>query len=254
MKEKIASEEPYGDWLEQSLINEADLPEPTNSVKMLNVDRLQLRQKSFGYTLEDLRLLIKPSVETGSQQLGSMGNDTPLAVLSDRPQPLYNYFKQLFAQVTNPAIDPISEEFVTASTTFLGSEADMINPGPENCRMIKLKNPIIDNDKLARIRDFQAPGFKSATLPILFDPTTDYEGLSTSHQAIDEARSARKGKGLDESLELLFAMADDAIRDDVNLIILSDRGVAPNRAGIPALLAVSGLHHHLIREGVRSKV
>ena len=254
LKEKIAAEEPYGDWLEQSLINEADLPEPTNPVKMLNVDRLQLRQKSFGYTLEDLRLLIKPSVETGSQPLGSMGNDTPLAVLSDRPQPLYNYFKQLFAQVTNPAIDPIREELVTATTTFLGSEADLINPGPENCRMIKLENPIIDNDKLGRIRDFKAPGFKSATLPILFDPTTDYEGLSTSHQAIDEPRDVRKGKGLDESLELLFAMADDAIRDDVNIIILSDRGVAPNRAGIPALLAVSGLHHHLIREGVRGKV
>jgi glutamate synthase (ferredoxin) len=156
--------------------------------------------------------------------------------------------------VTNPAIDPIREELITATTTFLGSEADLINPGPENCRMIKLENPIIDNDKLARIRDFRAPGFKSATLPILFDPTTDYEGLSTSHRAIDEPRSARKGKGLDESLELLFAMADDAIRDDVNLIILSDRGVAPNRAGIPALLAVSGLHHHLIRAGVRSRV
>ena len=255
LKEKIAAEKPYGDWLQQNLITEDDLPEPTEPVKTLNIDRLKLRQKSFGYTLEDLRLLIKPSVQTGNQPLGSMANDTPLAVLSDRPQPLYNYFKQLFAQVTNPAIDPIREELITASVTFLGSEADMVNPGPENCRMIKLENPIIDNEKLARIRDFRAPGFKSATLPILFDPTSDYEGLSASHhQAVDEPRATRQGKGLHDALELLFSMADDAIRDDVNLIILSDRGVAANRAGIPALLAVSGLHHYLIREGVRGRV
>ena len=254
LKEKIAVEKPYAEWLQQNLVREDDLPAPTQPVKMLNIERLKLRQKAFGYTFEDLKFLIGPSVQTGAQPLGSMGNDTPLAVLSDRPQPLYNYFKQLFAQVTNPAIDPIREELITATVTFLGSEADLINPGPDNCRMIKLQNPIIDNEKLARIRDFRAPGFKSATLPILFDPITDYEGLSTSHQPIDDTRSAKRGKGLDHALEHLFEMADDAIRDDVNLIILSDRGVAPNRAGIPALLAVAGLHHHLIREGVRSKV
>ncbi|WP_221029337.1 glutamate synthase large subunit [Actomonas aquatica] len=254
LKEKIAAENPYAEWLAQNLINEDSLPAPTNPVKMLNVERLKLRQKAFGYTHEDLRFLIKPSVETGNQPLGAMGNDAPLAVLSDRPQPLYNYFKQLFAQVTNPAIDPIREELITSSVTFLGSEGNMLHPGPENCRMIKLECPIIDNEKLARIRDFRAPGFKSATLPILFDPTTDREGLSTSHQPIDEPRAVRRGKGLDEAMEQLFEMADNAIRDDVNLIILSDRGIAPHRAGIPALLAVSGLHHHLIREGVRGKV
>ncbi len=254
LKEKIAAEKPYAKWLEQNLIDESALPAPTKPVPTLNMERLKLRQKAFGYTFEDLRFLIKPSVETGNQPLGAMGNDTPLAVLSDRPQSLYNYFKQLFAQVTNPAIDPIREELITSSITFLGSEGNMLDPGPDNCRLIKLSNPIIDNEMLARLRDFRAPGFKSATLPILFDPTTDNEGLSTSHQPIDEPRAVRQGKGLEESLELLFEMAEDAIRDDVNLIILSDRGIAPHRAGIPALLAVSGLHHHLIREGVRSKV
>jgi len=254
LKEKIAAEKPYGEWLRQNLIKEDDLPQPPGPVRGLKLDTLKRRQKAFGYTFEDLRFLIKPSTQTGNQPLGAMGNDAPLAVLSDRPQPLYNYFKQLFAQVTNPAIDPIREELITASVTFLGSEADLINPGPDNCRMIKLENPIIDNVKLARIRALKADGFKAATLPILFDPTTDQAGLKAGHLPVDEPLAARQGKGLEEALELLFEMADDAIRDDVNLIILSDRGTGPHRAGIPALLAVSGLHHHLIREGLRGKV
>lgn len=254
LKEKIAAEKPYGEWLRQNLIKEDDLPKPAGPVRGLKLETLKRRQKAFGYTFEDLRFLIKPSTQTGAQPLGAMGNDAPLAVLSDRPQPLYNYFKQLFAQVTNPAIDPIREELITASVTFLGSEADLINPGPENCRMIKLENPIIDNVKLARIRELKAPGFKAATLPILFDPTTDQAGLEAGHQPVDEPLGAGHGRGLEQALELLFEMADDAIRDDVNLIILSDRGTGPNRAGIPALLAVAGLHHHLIREGLRGKV
>ena len=254
LKEGIAAEKPYGDWLKQSLINESDLPAPTGDVPGLDEDSLLLRQKAFGYSYEDVSLLIKPSLSTGVQPLGSMGNDAPLAVLSDRPQSLYNYFKQLFAQVTNPAIDPIREELVTATVSFLGSEADLVNPGPENCRMIKLENPIIDNQKLAQIRDFKAEGFKAATLPMLFDPYADQEGLESSHQAGDEPRQVERRRGLHDALEQLFIMADDAVKDDVNLIILSDRGIDANRAGIPALLAVAGLHHHLIREGVRGKV
>ncbi|MCL4105652.1 UNVERIFIED_CONTAM: hypothetical protein GTU68_023719 [Idotea baltica] len=235
LKEKIAGELPYGKWLKENLVREEDLPEPTGKIPQLDEESLLMRQKAFGYTFEDLRFLIQPSAQSGLQPLGAMGNDAPLAVLSDRPQSLYNYFKQLFAQVTNPAIDPIREELVTASVTFLGSEADLVNPGPENCRMIKLGNPIIDNDKLARIRDFKASGFKSATLPILFDP-------------------AEFGHGLHDALDHLFSCADDAIKDDVNLLILSDRDIGKHDAGIPALLAVSGLHQHLIKEGVRGKV
>jgi len=254
LKEKIASENPYGEWLGQNLVNEADLPAPIGEVPGLVPETLLQRQKAFGFTFEDIRMLIKPSVETGNQPLGAMGNDAPLAVLSNRPQLLYNYFKQLFAQVTNPAIDPIREELITASVTFLGSEGDLVNPGPENCRMIKLETPIIDNEKLGRIRDFKAAGFKSATLPILFDPQTDREGLESTHSSVEEPRSAQRGRGLHDALEHLFEIAEEAIRDDVNLIILSDRGVSSRYAAIPALLAVGGLHHHLIRKGVRGKV
>ncbi len=254
LKESIASEKPYGEWLKENLVNENDLPQPSGPVAGLDEETLVQRQKAFGYTFEDIRFLIKPSTESGLQPLGAMGNDAPLAVLSDKPQPLYNYFKQLFAQVTNPAIDPIREEIVTASTTFLGSEADIVNPGPENCRMIKLDNPIVDNEKLAQIRDFEASGFKAATLPMLFDPAADQEGLESNNLSLEEPRSVDRGLGLHDSLERLFEMADDAIKDDVNLLILSDRKIGKNRAGIPALLAVAGLHHHLIREGVRGKV
>ena len=254
LKEAIASEKPYGEWLKNNLINEADLPEPRTQVPGIDEETLLQRQKAFGYTFEDVGLLIKPSVQTGNQPLGAMGNDTPLAVLSDRSQLLYNYFKQLFAQVTNPAIDPIREELITASVTFLGSEADLVNPGPENCRMIKLETPIIDNEKLARIRDFKAPGFKSAKLPILFDPVADREGLESNHLSIEEPNADQRGKGLHDALEHLFETAEDAINDDVNLIILSDRGIDSHYAAIPALLAVAGLHHHLIRQGVRGKV
>lgn len=254
LKEKIAGERPYGEWLRNNLVREDDLPEPASEAPGLDEETLVMRQKAFGYTFEDLRFLIQPSANAGLQPLGAMGNDTPLAVLSDRPQPLYNYFKQLFAQVTNPAIDPIREELITASVTFLGSEADLINPGPENCRMIKLENPIIDNDKLARIRDFKASGFKSATLPILFDPATDRHGLESNHLPVSEPLGAEHGLGLHDALELLFSSADDAIKDDVNLLVLSDRDIGKHRAGIPALLAVASLHHHLIKEGVRGKV
>ncbi len=254
LKEGIASELPYGEWLKENLVNEADLPKPEGEVPGLEKGTLAMRQKAFGYTFEDLRFLIQPSSQSGAQPLGAMGNDTPLAVLSDRPQPLYNYFKQLFAQVTNPAIDPIREELITASVTFLGSEADLVNPGPDNCRMIKLENPIVDNEKLAQIRDFKAAGFKSATLPILFDPETDKEGLDSNHSSSREPLAAERGEGLHDAMETLFHHADDAIKDDVNLLILSDRDISKHRAGIPALLAVAGLHQHLIREGVRGKV
>ena len=254
LKERIASEKPYGEWLRANLVEEADLPESSSDVPGLDAESLMQRQKAFGYTFEDQRFLIKPSAETGAQPLGSMGNDAPLAVLSDRSQPLYNYFKQLFAQVTNPAIDPIREELITASITFLGSEANLVKPGPENCRMIKLQNPIIDNAKLTQIRDFKASGFKSATLPILFDPHADQEGLSAGHLSVEEPRPVNRGEGLHDAFENLFEIADEAIRDGVNLLVLSDRGISHDLAAIPALLAVSGLHHHLIREGARGKV
>ena len=155
LKEKIMSEKPYGEWLGSKLISEDDLEAPEKEVPGLNQDTLLQRQRAFGYTFEDKRFLIGPSCETGVQPIGSMGNDAPLAVLSDKPQLLYNYFKQLFAQVTNPPIDPIREELVTATVTFLGSEGDIVNPGPNSCRMIKLESPLIDNYRLQQLRELK---------------------------------------------------------------------------------------------------
>src|SRR5438477_9472433 len=171
----------------------------------------------------------------GVQPLGSMGTDTPLAVLSNKSQLIYNYFKQLFAQVTNPPIDPIREENITSTETMIGSEGNLLRPTPESCRMIKLEHPILTNEELEKLRHVDRPGFKAITLPILFD-------------AQDGA------KGLETALEKLFASADRAIRDSVNILVLSDRGIDASQAPIPAMLAVAGLHHHLIRQRTRTRV
>src|SRR3989441_5381149 len=171
----------------------------------------------------------------GVQPLGSMGTDTPLAVLSNKPQLVYNYFKQLFAQVTNPPIDPIREENITSTETMVGSEGNLLKPTPESCRMIKLEHPILTNDELERLRHVDRPGFKASTLPILF-------------------KAAEGAEGLENALEKLFASADQAIAEGVNILLLSDRGIDAHNTPIPALLAVSGLHHHLIRRGTRARV
>jgi glutamate synthase (ferredoxin) len=196
------------------------------------------RQQAFGYTFEDLRFIIGPMANDGVQPLGSMGTDTPLAVLSNKPQLLYNYFKQLFAQVTNPPIDPIREEIVTSTETMVGARGGLLNPTPESCALIKLAHPLLTNEELEKLRHVgrvNRKGFKAATLPILF-------------------KAADKAKGLETALEKLFADADQAIADGVTILILSDRAISEADAPIPALLAVAGLHHHLIRAGTRSRV
>ncbi|MGD0253598.1 MAG: glutamate synthase large subunit, partial [Verrucomicrobiota bacterium] len=193
------------------------------------------RQQAFGYTFEDLRFIIGPMANDGVQPLGSMGTDTPLAVLSNKPQLLYNYFKQLFAQVTNPPIDPIREEIITSTETMVGSRGSLLKPAPESCALIKLEHPILTNGELEKLRHVSRKGFDAATLPILF-------------------QAAAGAKGLENALEKLFAAADQAIAGGANIVILSDRGVSRENAPIPALLAVAGLHHHLIRHGTRGKV
>ena len=195
------------------------------------------RQKAFGFTFEDLRFLIGPSAQSGKQPLGSMGNDSPLAVLSDKSQLIYNYFKQLFAQVTNPPIDPIREEIVTASITFVGSEGNLTKPGPESCRMIKYESPIVDDSEISKLQSELPSGFKSSTIDTVFDPTSDVDG-----------------KNLSTALESIFQQADQEIENGSNILILSDRSVTNTQAAIPALLVCSGLHHHLIRSGTRTKV
>jgi glutamate synthase (NADPH/NADH) large chain len=249
VKEAVAKEAPYGQWLKDNLVKSEDLPEP-ESLHADNFEDIETRQKAFGYTFEDARFILGPSAESGKQPLGSMGNDAPLAVFSDQSQTLYNYFKQLFAQVTNPPIDPIREELVTASVTFIGSEGDLSRPGPESCRMVKFESPLIDDKQIAQLKSIKLRGFKAAKLPITFE--AELGGLAEGHNSISEPSIS--GKGLEAALEKLFENADAAINDGVNILVLSDRKIGPKKAPIPALLAVAGLHHHLTRQGTRTRV
>ncbi|MEW6306413.1 MAG: glutamate synthase central domain-containing protein, partial [Verrucomicrobiota bacterium] len=234
IKQQIVSAQPYREWLDKHMVelaNVADaphLPEPDH-------DTVIQRQQAFGYTFEDLRMLMLPMAKDGVEAVGSMGTDTPLAVLSSRPQLLYGYFKQLFAQVTNPPIDCIREEIVTSAETTIGSERNLLKPAPESCHLIELKTPILTNEEFGKLKHVNEAGFKSITLPILFKAS---EGETALEQAMDD----------------IYTAANEAIKNGVNIIILSDRGISKELAPIPALLAVSGLHHHLIREGTRTRV
>ena len=233
LKGKIAAEHPYRIWLNERVLELKGLPNAATLPAPEAVPLLQ-REMAFGYTFEDLRFIALPMAKDGFQPVGSMGTDTPLAVLSNKPQLLYSYFKQLFAQVTNPPIDSIREEVVTSTIVRLGSEGNLLDPQPENCRTIKLEQPIITVEELERLRQIKEPGFAAVTLPILFDAK---EGVA----------------GLELALEILYAKASEAVRGGANLIILSDRGITSRFAPIPALLAAAGLHHHLLREGTRTR-
>ena len=234
LKHEIASARPYGKWLGQYMVSLADLPEAPE-VPGPDHDTLLHRQMAFGYTLEDLKFILAPMGTAGEEAIGSMGTDTPLAVLSDRAQPLFNYFKQLFAQVTNPPLDAIREELVTSVFTGAGGEGNLLDPTPESCRQIALDIPVLDNDELARLKLLEGwRGFKSAIVPMLF-------------VAADGAR------GLEEALRSMIDRACAAIEGGANLIILSDRGVSAEMAPIPSLLACSGLHHEMVRRGLRSR-
>ncbi len=234
IKEKIAKEHPYREWLNKNMVELAHVPEAPHLPEP-DHDTVLQRQQAFGYTFEDLRILMTPMARDGVEAIGSMGTDTPLAVLSDKPQLLYSYFKQLFAQVTNPPIDCIREEIVTSAETTIGSEHNLLQPVPESAHLIELKSPILTNEEFAKLKHVDHRGFKSITIPTLFNPG---EGAA----------------GLEKALEGIFTTATQAIKDGTNIIILSDRGVDKANAPIPALLAVAGLHHHLIREGTRTRV
>ncbi len=250
LKQQLAGERPYQQWLDENLLTLEDLhphPNPPRGLDSLSLEGegwgegaslpfslIQLQQ-AFGYTYEDLRIILKPMVEKGMEAIGSMGDDTPLAVLSNKPQPLYNYFKQLFAQVTNPPLDAIREELVTSTASILGTEGNLLEPSERDCRLIRLESPILTNEQLAKLRHIHVPGFKATTLPILY-PVREGEA------------------GLAKALDALCQQAEEAISLGYNLLILSDRQVDPFRAAMPALMATAALHHHLIRQGKRTAV
>ncbi|HBE78155.1 MAG TPA: glutamate synthase large subunit, partial [Firmicutes bacterium] len=234
LKHNLAAKYPYQQWLDKYLVTLDDFASASALPEAQPATLIQ-RQKAFGYTYEELRLILTPMAHDGVDSTGAMGIDTPLAVLSDQPQLLYNYFKQLFAQVTNPPIDAIREEIVTGTETYLGSEGNLLDPQPESCRQLKLQTPILSNNELAKIANLAQPYFKAVTLPILFK--------------VNEG-----GSGLKKAMDLLCYAASQEIKAGANIIVLSDRGANKESAAIPALLAVSGLHHHLIREQVRTQV
>src|SRR5881397_1527730 len=232
LKHKIASEKPYRQWLNENLVRLSELP--AHPVPEPSHETVLLRQQVFGYSHEDLRILMGPMAKNGEEAVGSMGTDTPLEVLSDRQPPLFIYFKQLFAQVTNPPLDAIREELVTSMSTALGPEQNLLKPAPESCRMIKVLSPIMDNDDLARLRSIALPGFRSIVLPMRF-------------------KVSEGGEGMRRALHDLLETASNGIKNGATILILSDRQINKDYAPIPSLLATSGLHHHLVREGMRTK-
>ena len=234
LKHALAAQQPYAIWLERNLVRLEDLPAPPR-VPRKGRAPLPVRQRLFGYTQEDLRLLLAPMARNGEEPVGSMGNDAALAVLSSRPRMLYDYFHQLFAQVTNPPLDAIREELVTDLSVTLGSEGNLLRAGPESCRQVRLRTPVLDDAELARLRACDLPGLRCAELPLLYPVEQGADGLA-------------------RALADLFRSADVAVDGGVALLVLSDLGAGEQLAPIPALLATAALHHHLVRGGRRTRV
>ncbi len=235
IKQQVVNERPYRQWLNEHLVHLDNLP-AAPEVPVPDHDTLLQRQIAFGYTFEDQRIIMTPMARDGVEAIGSMGNDTPLAALSGKPRLLFDYFKQLFAQVTNPPIDCIREELITASEVWLGSEGNLLEPQPADCRRLELNAPVLTNEEFAKVRRLDLPGLRVGVLSSLF-------------------RVARGEKGLIGAVEELWANARRLIESEsINVLILSDRGVNREYAAIPSLLAVSSLHHYLVREGLRTRV
>src|SRR5882762_9052018 len=232
IKAELAAEHPYADWLRENLVRLEELPE--HSLPEPDHETVVTRQIAFGYTHEDLRILLAPMAKNGEEAIGSMGTDTALAVLSNRPRPLYDYFKQLFAQVTNPPLDQIREELVTSMESTVGPERNLLKPEPESCRQIVLKDPVLSNEELAKLAHVAERGFKALTLPMLYPVA---EGAA----------------GLERAVEDLQRRASRGIADGHNVIILSDRGANREKAAVPSLLATAAVHHHLVRRGERTR-
>ncbi|MBN1794061.1 MAG: glutamate synthase large subunit [Candidatus Omnitrophica bacterium] len=233
IKQHISGRQAYRDWLRENLL-ELDDVTASKAPRKEHKENILTLLKAFGYTREDITEVIVPMAETGKEPTGSMGNDTPHSVLSRHPHPLHHYFKQLFAQVTNPAIDPIREELVMSLDCFMGPRRNLLDETPEHCAKVHLKHPILSNEELATLRDIDERGFKSRTIPILFDVE-------------------KKGDFV-ASLERISREAEEAIQHGCTFIILSDRGVNKKQAALPALLAVGAVHQYLVRKACRSQI
>ena len=234
IKQRLWSRNPYGEWIREQQITLDHLPEPPRW-HPTDFETILQRQRAFGYTDEDLRFVLAPMATQGEEPVGSMGTDTPLACLSDRPQPLFHYFKQLFAQVTNPAIDPIREELVMSLTSYIGTERNILDETSAHCHTLKLPHPILTNYDLEKLRRVTHGDILATTLPALF-------------------RVEGGEKELERAIDGLCRRASWAIKSGYMLLVLSDRGIDENYAPIPSLLALSAVHHHLIREGTRTQV
>jgi glutamate synthase (NADPH/NADH) large chain len=235
LKEKLASQFPYDEWIEHNMVNLDQIETGQHYSPDLN-DKYELFLRAFNYTREDIESIIKPMAEAGQEPIGSMGNDAPLAVLSRKPQRLFNYFKQLFAQVTNPAIDPIREELVMSLTGYIGSfQQNLLDENPDHVKMVKFKSPVINNTTFQIVKNLKYKGFANTVIPIVFDVNKGPEGLK-------------------EGVEELCRKAEEAVDSGKSYIILSDREISGDKAAIPSLLAVSSVHHHLIDKRKRMQV
>lgn len=232
LKERYANEEPYGEWLDGNLIHLKDLKIPNQDVQVYSKEECIRLQKAFGYSYEEVKSSILNMAKTGGEGIAAMGIDVPLAVLSKKNQPLFGYFKQLFAQVTNPPIDAIREEVVTSTTIYIGKDGNLLEKKEENCKMLQVNNPIFTATDILKIKNMKVEGFKVAEIPITY----------------------YKNTSLEKAIQYLFIEVDRAIREGANILILSDRGVDEYHVAIPSLLAVSGLQQHLVRTKKRTSV
>ena len=232
LKETYASRQPYGEWLDEYLVHLKDIHIPNQRVDEISEEERCRLQKAFGYTYEEVMNSILPMAKNGAEPIGAMGNDTPLTVLSKQNQPLFNYFRQLFAQVTNPPIDAIREEIVTSTAVYIGEDGNLLEEKAINCEVLKINNPILTNTDLLKIKNMKVKGFKVGVIPIIYYKSTS----------------------LEKAIDRLYLEADRAYKDGVNVLILSDRGVDENHVAIPSLLAVSAMQQHLVRTKKRTSV
>ena len=232
LKEKYASRQPYGEWLDSSLMQLKDIHIPNQRITHYSVEERRRLQKAFGYTYEEVKNSILPMAKNGAEPIAAMGHDTPLPVLSRQPQPLFNYFRQRFAQVTNPPIDAIREEVVTSTSVYIGEDGNLLHEEPENCRVIRIQNPILTDTDILKIKNMDIPGFRVGVIPMTY----------------------YKNTSLEKAIDRLYLEADRAYKDGVNVLILSDRGVDENHVAIPSLLAVSAMQQHLVKTKRRTRV